>query len=37
MNPLIKTMPNIKKFNEYIADIKNDKTPIMLSGLTDVR
>lgn len=35
MNPLIKTMPNVKKFNDYIFDVKTNKTPIMLSGLTD--
>lgn len=36
MNPLIKTMPNVKKFNDYMFDVKSDKTPIMLSGLTDM-
>ncbi len=36
MNPLIKTMPNVKKFNEYMFDVKTGKTPIMLSGLTDM-
>ncbi len=36
MNPLIKTMPNVKKFNAYMADVKTNKTPIMLSGLTDI-
>ena len=36
MNYIIKTMPNVKKFNDYIFDIKTNKTPIMLSGLTDV-
>lgn len=36
MNPLLKTMPNVKKFNEYMTDIKTGKTPIMLSGLTDM-
>lgn len=35
MNSLIKIMPNVKKFNEYMSDVKLDKTPIMLSGLTD--
>ena len=35
MNPLIKNMPNIKKFNDYMFDIKTGKIPIMLSGLTD--
>lgn len=28
-------MPNIKKFNDYMFDIKTGKTPMMLSGLTD--
>lgn len=36
MNPLIKTMPNVKKFNDYMFDVKQNKTPIMLSGLTDI-
>ena len=36
MNSLIKTIPNVKKFNDYLFDVKKDKTPIMLSGLTDV-
>ena len=36
MNSLIKTMPNVKKFNDYIFDVKTNKTPVMLSGLTDV-
>ncbi len=35
MNSLIKNMPNIKKFNDYIFDVKTRKTPMMLSGLTD--
>ena len=36
MNSIIKTMPNVKKFNDYIFDVKTNKTPLMLSGLTDV-
>ncbi len=36
MNPLIKTMPNVKKFNDYMFDVKTNKTPMMLSGLTDI-
>ena len=36
MNSIVKNMPNVKKFNDYIFDIKTNKTPIMLSGLTDV-
>lgn len=35
MNSLIKNMPNVKKFSDYIFDVKQNKTPIMLSGLTD--
>lgn len=35
MNSLVKTLPNIKKFNDYIFDVKKGKGPIMLSGLTD--
>lgn len=33
--PLLKTLPNFKKFKTYINDVKNNITPIMLSGLTD--
>lgn len=33
---LIKHMPNVKKFDNYIKDVKNNISPIMLSGLTDV-
>ncbi len=33
--PLIKTLPNFKKFKTYINDVKSNVTPIMLSGLTD--
>ncbi len=33
--PLLKTLPNFKKFKSYINDVKNNLTPIMLSGLTD--
>ncbi|MCL2342099.1 MAG: DEAD/DEAH box helicase, partial [Firmicutes bacterium] len=35
MNELVKILPNFKKFNSYIDDIKNGTNPIMLSGLTD--
>ena len=35
MNSLVKTLPNIKKFNDYIFNVKKGTTPIMLSGLTD--
>lgn len=37
MNESIKVLPNYKKFNSYIEDVKNNVTPIMLSGLTDSR
>lgn len=29
-------MPNVKKFNEYMSDVKSNKSPLMLSGLTDL-
>ena len=35
MNELVKILPNFKKFNSYIEDIKIGINPIMLSGLTD--
>ena len=35
MDALVKILPNFKKFNSYIADVKNKINPIMLSGLTD--
>ncbi len=35
MNSLVKTLPNIKKFNDYIFNVKKGTSPIMLSGLTD--
>lgn len=37
MNESIKILPNYKKFNSYINDLKNETSPIMLSGLTDSR
>ena len=37
MNESIKVLPNYKKFNSYIEDVKNGISPIMLSGLTDSR
>ena len=36
MNSLIKTVPNVKKFNDYLFEVKKGTNPIMLSGLTDV-
>ena len=35
MNPIIKIVPNVKKYNDYLFDINKGITPIMLSGLTD--
>lgn len=35
MNSTIKILPNFKKYTSYIEDIKNNISPIMLSGLTD--
>jgi transcription-repair coupling factor (superfamily II helicase) len=35
MDELVKVLPNFKKFNDYINDVKNNISPIMLSGLTD--
>ena len=35
MNDIIKVLPNFKKFNDYIENVKNRTNPIMLSGLTD--
>ena len=36
MNDIVKILPNFKKFNDYITNVKNKLSPIMLSGLTDV-
>ena len=36
MNSLVKVVPNLKKFNDYLFDIKKGTNPMMLSGLTDV-
>ena len=36
MNDIIKVLPNFRKFNDYINNIKKSTSPIMLSGLTDV-
>ena len=35
MNDILKVLPNFKKFNDYITNVKNLTSPIMLSGLTD--
>lgn len=36
MNSLVKIVPNVKKFNDYLFEVKKGTNPIMLSGLTDV-
>ena len=36
MKDIIKVLPNFKKFNDYIKNVKIGTSPIMLSGLTDV-
>lgn len=36
MNSITKVLPNFKKFNAYIKDVRDRVSPIMLSGLTDV-
>jgi transcription-repair coupling factor (superfamily II helicase) len=36
MNELIKMLSNSPKFNSYIEDFKKTKSPVMLTGLTDV-
>ena len=36
MEETIKILPNFKKFNSYIEDVKSKTSPIMLSGLTDM-
>jgi transcription-repair coupling factor (superfamily II helicase) len=36
MNSITKVVPNVKKYSDYLFDINKNKTPIMLSGLTDV-
>lgn len=36
MNSLVKVMPKLKKFNEYIDSVKSNTLPITLSGITDV-
>ena len=35
MNDIIKVLPNFKKFNDYIENVRSGTSPIMLSGLTD--
>ena len=35
MNEIVKVLPNFKKFNDYISNVKVGTSPIMLSGLTD--
>ncbi len=35
MDISLKILPNFKKYNAYIEDVKNNVSPMMLSGLTD--
>ena len=35
MNSLVKVVPNVKKYNDYLFNIKKGTNPLMLSGLTD--
>ncbi|MBR3697376.1 MAG: DEAD/DEAH box helicase [Clostridia bacterium] len=35
MNSLIKVVPNVKKYNDYLFDVKKGTNPMMISGLTD--
>ncbi len=35
MDASIKILPNFKKYNQYIEDVKKNVSPMMLSGLTD--
>ena len=35
MNDIVKILPNFKKFNDHISNVKDNTSPIMLSGLTD--
>ena len=35
MNSLIKVVPNVKKYNDYLFNVNKGTNPIMLSGLTD--
>ena len=36
MNSIIRELGRLEKFQDYIEDVKNKKSPIVLSGLTDV-
>ena len=35
MNSLLKIVPNVKKYNDYLFNVNKGTNPIMLSGLTD--
>ena len=35
MNSLVKIVPNVKKYNDYLINIQKGTNPVMLSGLTD--
>ena len=37
MNPIIKKIPKLNKYMEYIQDVKNNIFPIVLSGFTDAQ
>ena len=36
MNLLNKVVPNVKKYNDYLFEVKKKTSPMMISGLTDV-
>ena len=36
MNFLIKSLENLEKFSDYTSQIKEEKSPIVLSGLSSV-
>ncbi len=35
LNSLVKIVPNVKKYNDYLINIQKGTNPVMLSGLTD--
>lgn len=35
MNSLVKVAPNVKKYNDYLFNVKKGTNPMMISGLTD--
>jgi len=36
MNKMLNELSNIQKYSEYLKNIRDKKTPIILSGLTDI-